>query len=93
MPTTRRAAAAGVIGDKLYVVGGYDITYLNDLEVYDSATDSWTTLETPILGEWRLLGAAALDPYIYAMGGRSGRSLSANEAYQAQFRIILPVAP
>ncbi len=48
MPTARFSLQANVVGDKIYLIGGFpypDKSCLN--EVYDPATDSWTTA-TPI---------------------------------------------
>ena len=54
MPTPRRMAVAGVIGDRIYVVGGFkaeenldQITYTNVTEAYDPATNTWTTRAPP----------------------------------------------
>lgn len=93
MRVPRAGAAAVALGESLYIIGGGWQTYLAFNEKYSPATDSWTAFASPILGEWRLLGAAALEPYIYAVGGVSGQFLSATQAYQAQFRIVLPVGP
>ena len=48
MPTKRAFAATGVINNKLYVAGGIVFggqiwNYLNILEIYDPATNMWTT--------------------------------------------------
>jgi len=94
-PLTAPRGGLGVagMGETLYAIGGGWEGYLAFNEKYSPATDSWTTFETPILAEWRLLGVAPLGPYVYALGGVSGRYLSTTQAYQAQFRILLPVAP
>lgn len=93
MRVPRAGAAVAALGDSLYVIGGGWQTYLAFNEKYNPATDSWTAFASPILGEWRLLGAAVLEPYIYAVGGVSGQFLSVTQTYQAQFRIVLPVGP
>ena len=48
MPSARGEATAGVIGGKLYVVGGLletgeSKTVLGSMVIYDPLTDSWTT--------------------------------------------------
>lgn len=93
MRVPRAGAGVAALGESLYVIGGGWQNYLAFNEKYAPATDSWTTFESPILGEWRLLGVATLEPYLYAVGGVSGQVLSATQAYQAQFRILLPVTP
>jgi Uncharacterized protein conserved in bacteria len=41
-------AASAVIGNKIYVIGGYTITPdQNVVQVYDTATDSWTAVTPP----------------------------------------------
>jgi hypothetical protein len=51
--------AGGVIGGKFYVVGGRlpDFTPVADLDVYDPATDTWTT-RAPIPKGGRAIGTA-----------------------------------
>jgi hypothetical protein len=46
VPTARILATANVVNGKIYVMGGYPNGTL--IDVYDPATDSWTTLPTPI---------------------------------------------
>src|ERR1035438_6740788 len=45
MPTSRQVPFTGVIGQNVYVIGGADSTgtILNVNEVYNTATNSWTT--------------------------------------------------
>lgn len=49
MPTPRRWSTVAVVGDKIYVIGGYHNSYgaVNQNEVYDPATDTWAT-KTPL---------------------------------------------
>jgi hypothetical protein len=76
----------------LYAIGGGWESYLATNERYDPASDTWSAFESPVLGEWRNLGVAALSTQIYAVGGWNGGYSGVNEAYQALFRIILPAA-
>lgn len=62
----------GFIDGKLYVVGGIDSSYAADgkLEIYDPATDTWTTgagLPNPLSGG----GGAVLNGKLYMIGGCS----------------------
>jgi len=51
MPTARAGAAVAVVDNRIYVIGGRDCPYLfcfgarvfDTVEIYDPATDSWTT--------------------------------------------------
>lgn len=57
MPGGRMLAAAGAVGDKIYVVGGCSLhadakgqaerTYLGEVLCYDPAADTWTKLPDP----------------------------------------------
>jgi hypothetical protein len=56
-PHVHRAGAAGVIGDKLYVVGGFNsFTPVSALDVYNPGTNSWRTL-APIPQPGHAIGA------------------------------------
>ena len=72
-PHFHRLAAAGVISGKFYVAGGLGST---DLDIYNPATDSWTT-RAPIPKAGRAIGTAlggklyvvvGLDAYVYNPG-------------------------
>lgn len=86
-------AMVEVLGN-LYVLGGGWEQPLVHNERYDIAHERWTTFESPILGEWRNLGAVRIETsagaFIYAMGGWSKGYLDVVKAYQAFYRIYLP---
>ena len=69
--TERGAAAVGVIGDKIYVAGGYRDGSVADFSAYDTLTGTWQTL--PPLPEARdhLVGGAVGTTF-FAIGGRTG---------------------
>ena len=77
-PSARNSAAAAVIGDKIYVVGGRQMVKQADgrqrpvnlatLEVYDTATRRWET-RAPMPQAQGGLAAAAHDGKLYAFGG------------------------
>lgn len=88
----RRGGLATVVArEYLYVIGGgmSRTGYLAFNERYDPRIDSWSQIETPIYEEWRGLGAAFVNPNIYAIGGWHEGNLSVNEAYQAIFQVII----
>jgi hypothetical protein len=66
-------AAGATIGDKLYVVGGttdvFTLGTMDELRVYDAATDTWTQLATfpggPIDGH----AMVALHDHLFVIGG------------------------
>jgi len=76
----------------LFAVGGgmTNSSYLAFNERYDPRIDLWSRIETPVVGEWRGLGAAFVGSNVYAIGGWKGANLSVNEAYEALYQIVLP---
>jgi len=94
-PMMMRRGGLGVaaIGGSLYAIGGGWHRYLAYNERYDAATDTWSTIETPMFGQWRNLGVVATDTKVYAMGGWNGDYLNLNEEYQALFTYYLPELP
>lgn len=104
MPTPRGALAAVAVGKKIYVSGGAKIPagmdlpdgltpggaveLLGTLEVFDTETNTWTTLK-PMSLPRNHHSVAYADGKIYAVGGRVGScysngwssNVSMNEAY------------
>jgi len=91
MKVGRAGAGGAVIGAELYVIGGGWLSSVVTNEKYDPQTDTWSVFETPVLGQWRNLGVAALDAEVYAIGGWNGSYMRINRSYRALFRVILPV--
>jgi N-acetylneuraminic acid mutarotase len=99
MPTARERSAAATGPDgRIYVVGGSNGSVnipaaLSTLEIYDAASDSWTSgasLPTPRDGAAAVTGA---DGRIYALGGFDGqKSLSSVEAYDVATNSWAPIA-
>jgi DNA-binding CsgD family transcriptional regulator len=92
MAQGRGGLSLTAVRNNLYAIGGGMESYLAFNERYDPRLDIWTQIETPIPEQWRGLGTAFVDPYLYGIGGWNGENLSVNEAYQALFYrlIILP---
>lgn len=68
-PHAHRSGMAGVIGGKLYVVGGSDGTqYGGQLDVYDPAANRWTTRASMPRERWDAAGIA-LGGKLYIIGG------------------------
>ncbi|MDD9936018.1 MAG: hypothetical protein OXT09_20570 [Myxococcales bacterium] len=69
--TARGAGAAGVIGDRIYVVGGRPPAG-NAFEVYDISDNTWEALEPlpQVQNDRNHLAATAIDGKIYVAGGR-----------------------
>jgi N-acetylneuraminic acid mutarotase len=98
------AAAIGVDGT-VYAIGGIDasVTYLNDLEGYIPATNTWTTLASMRTARADLAAVRRPNGRIYAIGGQYYDSsnvqhvLSTVEVYwpsgnswKRQLRLALP---
>ncbi|WP_020063389.1 Kelch repeat-containing protein, partial [Bacillus sp. 123MFChir2] len=79
MPTARADLGVAVVDNKIYAIGGYNGnistyggggTFLNSVEVYDPATDSWsTTTSMPVALSGG--GTVAFNNKIYVVGGYS----------------------
>lgn len=73
MPTKRAYIGATIIDNKIYVVGGCNkdkgtITELDNVEVYDPATDAWTT-KSPMQNSRKFFSTASVNNKIYVFGG------------------------
>jgi len=94
MNQARGGLALASLGSAVYAIGGGWEEELSFNERYDVDTDTWSSFESPLIAQWRTMGASVIDmPHgtmIYAIGGWSGDYLSANEQYQAIFRIHIP---
>ena len=76
-PSQRTEVAAAAIEGKIYVVGGFNKPNLqnalkfaisNDVEVYDTVSDSWS-IATPLPEGRHHAGIASLNGLLYVMGG------------------------
>ncbi len=86
----RGGASATAVGNSVYVVGGGWQGFVAYNERYEPQNDTWVRFPTPIVGQWRNLGVAALGTQLYAIGGWSGEALAINAEYQAIFRVVMP---
>jgi hypothetical protein len=75
----------------LYALGGGWTHSLSTHERYDTSTNAWSNFPSPVRGEWRNLGAAAVEGHLYLAGGWSGSPLDTHLEYQSSFRALLPV--
>jgi len=94
MSQGRAGLALVSVGSSLYAIGGGWQGELTFNERYDVENDRWSSFGTPFITQWRTLGASVVEKpegtMIYAVGGWSGDYLSANERYQAIFRVHIP---
>ncbi|MCX5786277.1 MAG: fibronectin type III domain-containing protein [Elusimicrobia bacterium] len=82
IPTPRNKLSIGVIGGKLYAVGGgVGGSYFNTNEEYDPASNTWSTKAVMPTAR-RGLSVGVIGPKLYAVGGQdSSGYLNANEEY------------
>jgi N-acetylneuraminic acid mutarotase len=80
MPTGRAAHETVVVGNKIYVLGGFNanLVEFDANEVYDPSADTWET-KAPLPAPRALLAAAVVNDTIYAFGG--GYPDPTNEVY------------
>ncbi len=80
------------IGGRAYAIGGGWHTPLGFNERYTPGQDAWSVVESPIVGEWRNLGAIASDTSIYTFGGW-GETGFLNSTYVVEvmpWRVFIP---
>jgi N-acetylneuraminic acid mutarotase len=80
--TTHTNPAAAVIGGKLYLAGGVGSGNILSgvLEVYDPATNAWTT-KAPMLTPRDRAGGAAINGLFYVTGGAGSSDNRTVEVY------------
>jgi len=97
MSFPRGGLGLAVAGQRLYAIGGGWNGGLAYNESYDIASDRWHPFPSPIVGQWRTLGVAAVESTLgttlYALGGWTGDLAAVNRAYRASLRVYLPGLP
>jgi N-acetylneuraminic acid mutarotase len=88
MPTPRSLLEANVVDGKIYLIGGDNDGPLENwngtlIEVYDPATDSWST-KAPMPIAAAAYASAVLDNKIYIIGGFTGTKDSLNQIYDPE---------
>lgn len=87
----RGGLGLAAIGGRVYAIGGGWTAYLGFNERYDPSTDTWTVVQTPIVGEWRNLGLVARETSLYVVGGWSGDYLNRVYAIEVMpWRVFIP---
>lgn len=102
LPSPRSDLAAATVGHKIYVFGGCTsapVTTLNDVDVYDPNTDTWSSEPADMPTARAAMYAVAMKGgTVYVIGGWDGvgTGLDVNEAYKAAmdtWTIDLPPMP
>ncbi len=77
MPTPRRSLAAGVVGGKIYAIGGSDGTPLSTVEMYDPATNKWAEMaDLPKPRSSLAVGVIGGSLYVFGGGSSEDQILS-----------------
>ena len=80
LATARQGHGVGVLGGKLYAVGGQSVgVSLSSVERYDPAVDVWEAV-APMASERDNCGVAVLDGSLYAVGGGTATAAAAPPA-------------
>ncbi len=82
MPTARTEVVAVAIGDKIYVVGGFDKDgrAVNVVEVFDTANNSWVTV-APMPQALHHVGATTHEGKLYVVGGYKDGWIATNSLF------------
>lgn len=79
MPTPRYGFGMGVVGNKVYVIGGRNSTTILDVvEAYDPISNSWDSNFVPLPTARCFAGCAVYDNKIYIIGGMKSLTGSFN---------------
>ena len=79
-------------GASVYAIGGGWQRAATFNERYDSLTNTWSSISSPVQGQWLFPGVAGRGSLIYAVGGWSGDFLDNNEVFQGTFRAFIPLS-
>ena len=93
LATPRGGLALAYDGVAVLALGGGWTQPVQTHERYDTLIGQWTTVPSPIRGEWRHLAAVARDGSVYVLGGWSGEYLDGFHEFQSTFRALLPAIP
>jgi N-acetylneuraminic acid mutarotase len=93
-PSPRMGHTASVVNGKMYVIGGYSSSdkytwFLDRVDVFDPATNLWTTLKTTGTFTVRSgLGSGAINGKIYVLGGSN--AVHIDDLDRAYFEVFTP---
>ncbi|MEZ4709667.1 MAG: kelch repeat-containing protein [Caldilineaceae bacterium] len=76
----------------IYAIGGGWTGAIDTHERYDPDIGLWSNFASPIRGEWRNVGAVAIDGSLHLLGGWSGEYLDTHLRYESSIRwLLLPL--
>jgi len=83
LPSARQVAATAVVNGKIYLIGGFDGSYLTNTDEFDPGTQTWNSkaaMPTPRNG----MAIAVVNNMIYVIGGYNGTEVNVTEVYDPQ---------
>ena len=93
MNNKRSSAGVGVLNGLLYAVGGFDGSYMKDVECYNPDLDQWTYVSEMNIAR-KYASVVTHDGLLYAIGGKetSWEDLKSVEVYNPETNIwtVLP---
>jgi len=93
MSVGRGGLALVTVGANLYALGGGWTGYLAFSEVLTQGASEWRPVSTPLVGQWRGMGAAVVDADVLAVGGWNGQYLASTYRYRPfPFKVFVPAA-
>jgi len=81
IPGERQDYGAGVMDKKLFILGGYSDSYLNDCMYLDLETKVWTSVSRMKIPR-NDLGVAVVKGQLYAVGGRNDAKFNSVERFE-----------
>jgi hypothetical protein len=75
LPTTARYIASAVVGTKVYLFGGRKKSDLNTINVFNTESNTITTLSTTLPNEANGIASAVVGTKVYLFGGSTSGSL------------------
>jgi DNA-binding CsgD family transcriptional regulator len=92
MNLPRGGLGMAVDGASAYAIGGGWQRTATFNERYDSLTNTWSSIPSPVQGQWLNPGVASRGSLIYAVGGWNGDLLDNSEEFQGTFRAFIPLS-
>jgi N-acetylneuraminic acid mutarotase len=72
LPSAVNSIAAGAVGTKVYLFGGYSDANLNTIYVFDTVTNTFETLSTTLPSAANSIAAGVVGTKVYLFGGGMG---------------------
>jgi len=93
MNHSRIRPAAGIVGGKILVAGGNDLTYLDSVEIYDAEADEWIELN-PLPEQMYAMADCTCNDKMFLIGGQfENEALNSVLVYDASIDNWAPISP